>query len=220
MRSTQIPVLFLNARSYNWGGGNRCTGRISDSSRLSCSWQREMRGTPIALLLVALVGVSNAWQAGVRPFMRTTNAPLPVIAQEASGGESSGPDGASAPDARVCDFPGCDGNGRAIGGLGAIPLFEWWPIKAYRPCPKCAEAGRRYSRSGQTLDEVCGLATSASPRYRLTRRCAQLRPIRTDRFQEEPERRILWRRLSHAACTPRRYTSSEPTAKSASIYMG
>ena len=54
-----------------------------------------------------------------------------------------------------CDFPGCDGNGRAMGGLAAIPLFEWWPIKAYRPCPKCAERGVRYSRSGQTLDEVC-----------------------------------------------------------------
>ena len=28
-----------------------------------------------------------------------------------------------------CDFPGCDGRGRALGGLGAIPLFSWWPIK-------------------------------------------------------------------------------------------
>ena len=53
-----------------------------------------------------------------------------------------------------CDFPGCDGSGRAIGGLAAIPLFEWWPIKAYRPCPKCAAAGVRYSRSGQSLDEI------------------------------------------------------------------
>ena len=49
---------------------------------------------------------------------------------------------------------GLHGNGRAIGGLAAIPLFEWWPIKAYRPCPKCAEAGIRYSRTGQSLDEI------------------------------------------------------------------
>jgi hypothetical protein len=120
-----------------------------------------------------------------------------------------------------CDFPGCDGRGRALGGLGAIPLFSWWPIKvrpsscirrtpapalahlrmpalvrlrkacccccsaasacccrrnrqlllllrlllllltapppraqAYRPCPTCAAKGMKYSRSGQTLDEI------------------------------------------------------------------
>ena len=57
-------------------------------------------------------------------------------------------------DPKKCDFPGCDGAGRAIGGLGAIPLFAWWPIKAYRPCPKCADAGIKYSRSGQSLDEI------------------------------------------------------------------
>ena len=48
----------------------------------------------------------------------------------------------------------CDGSGRIIGGLGAIPLFSWWPIKAYRPCPECAKRGVRYERSGQTLDEI------------------------------------------------------------------
>ena len=46
-----------------------------------------------------------------------------------------------------------------MGGLGAFEFFdqkpfEWWPIKAYRPCPKCAEAGKRYRRTGQTLDEI------------------------------------------------------------------
>ena len=54
----------------------------------------------------------------------------------------------------VCDFPGCDGNGRAIGGLAAIEMLSWWPIKAYRPCPTCAEAGVKYTRSGQSLDEI------------------------------------------------------------------
>eukprot|EP00326_Haptolina_ericina_P031632 CAMPEP_0181251220 /NCGR_PEP_ID=MMETSP1096-20121128/46758_1 /TAXON_ID=156174 ORGANISM="Chrysochromulina ericina, Strain CCMP281" /NCGR_SAMPLE_ID=MMETSP1096 /ASSEMBLY_ACC=CAM_ASM_000453 /LENGTH=85 /DNA_ID=CAMNT_0023348783 /DNA_START=84 /DNA_END=341 /DNA_ORIENTATION=- len=57
-------------------------------------------------------------------------------------------------DTYVCDFPGCDSNGRVLGGLAAIELFSWWPIKAYRPCPKCAKAGIRYTRSGQTLDEI------------------------------------------------------------------
>ena len=53
-----------------------------------------------------------------------------------------------------CDFPGCDGNGRAIGGLAAFELTKWWPIKAYRPCPKCAAVGIKYKRSGQSLDEI------------------------------------------------------------------
>lgn len=29
----------------------------------------------------------------------------------------------------ICDFPGCDQNGRVLGGLAAIELFKWWPIK-------------------------------------------------------------------------------------------
>lgn len=31
-----------------------------------------------------------------------------------------------------CDL--CDGSGRIIGGIGVF--LDWWPIKAYRPCPK------------------------------------------------------------------------------------
>lgn len=43
---------------------------------------------------------------------------------------------------------------RVMGGLAAIELFSWWPIKAYRPCPSASNAGKRYQRSGQTLDEI------------------------------------------------------------------
>jgi hypothetical protein len=32
--------------------------------------------------------------------------------------------------------------------------FRWWPIKAYRPCGKAAQAGIEYSRKGQGVDEV------------------------------------------------------------------
>ena len=36
-----------------------------------------------------------------------------------------------------CDFPGCDGRGRALGGLAAIPLFSWWPIRVHpSPCTR------------------------------------------------------------------------------------
>mmetsp|Transcript_15873 Transcript_15873/g.23578 ORF Transcript_15873/g.23578 Transcript_15873/m.23578 type:complete len:145 (+) Transcript_15873:17-451(+) len=62
------------------------------------------------------------------------------------------------PDFSQCDGKwrdkGCDGEGRILGGLGAIPLFNWWPIKAYRPCPSFQAAGYAYSRQGQSLNEV------------------------------------------------------------------
>mmetsp|Transcript_48561 Transcript_48561/g.117469 ORF Transcript_48561/g.117469 Transcript_48561/m.117469 type:complete len:152 (-) Transcript_48561:226-681(-) len=49
-----------------------------------------------------------------------------------------------------CDL--CDGSGRISGGIGAV--LDWWPIKAYRPCPNFIERGGMYSRSGQGLDEI------------------------------------------------------------------
>ena len=48
----------------------------------------------------------------------------------------------------------CDGSGRIIGGMGAIPLFKWWPIKAYRPCPGLIESGGVYVRKGQDVDGI------------------------------------------------------------------
>ena len=33
-----------------------------------------------------------------------------------------------------------------MGGLGALPGFGWWPIKAYRPCPALESAGGQYTR--------------------------------------------------------------------------
>ncbi len=49
---------------------------------------------------------------------------------------------------------GCDGSGRIAGGIGAVPGFKWWPIKAYRPCPKATAAGISYVRKGQDIDTV------------------------------------------------------------------
>lgn len=43
---------------------------------------------------------------------------------------------------------GCNGTGRIIGGIGAVPGFRWWPIKAYRPCPKLTAAGLQYQVGG------------------------------------------------------------------------
>ena len=47
---------------------------------------------------------------------------------------------------------GCDGEGRIIGGLGAV--VNWWPIKAYRPCPNLVSARKKYARKGQSLNEI------------------------------------------------------------------
>jgi hypothetical protein len=73
---------------------------------------------------------------------------------------SSEVDGDGSGDVSRCDacgradgpINGCDGTGRVIGGLGAV--VDWWPIKAYRPCPELAKAKRQYKRSGQSLDEI------------------------------------------------------------------
>lgn len=60
----------------------------------------------------------------------------------------------------VADWPllpaccSCDGTGRIMGGLGSVPGFGWWPIKAYRPCGKLAGAGLSYKRKGQDLDGI------------------------------------------------------------------
>ena len=49
-----------------------------------------------------------------------------------------------------CDL--CDGSGRIAGGLGAV--IDWFPVKAYRPCPNFVDRGGNYQRSGQGLDEI------------------------------------------------------------------
>ncbi|CAI0408757.1 unnamed protein product [Linum tenue] len=49
---------------------------------------------------------------------------------------------------------GCNGKGRIQGGIAAVTGFGWWPIKAYRPCPGFVASGGRYTRQGQSMDEV------------------------------------------------------------------
>eukprot|EP00195_Chlamydomonas_chlamydogama_P010511 CAMPEP_0202899736 /NCGR_PEP_ID=MMETSP1392-20130828/7882_1 /ASSEMBLY_ACC=CAM_ASM_000868 /TAXON_ID=225041 /ORGANISM="Chlamydomonas chlamydogama, Strain SAG 11-48b" /LENGTH=137 /DNA_ID=CAMNT_0049585991 /DNA_START=50 /DNA_END=463 /DNA_ORIENTATION=- len=49
---------------------------------------------------------------------------------------------------------GCDGQGRVLGGLGSVPGFGWWPIKAYRPCPELSNKGIEYVRKGQATNDV------------------------------------------------------------------
>ncbi|CEM04168.1 unnamed protein product [Vitrella brassicaformis CCMP3155] len=71
---------------------------------------------------------------------------------------SPSPPPAPCPNFPRCDGKGlargCDGQGRIQGGIGAIPLFSWWPIKVYRPCPSFLAAGYQYRRAGQSWDEI------------------------------------------------------------------
>jgi hypothetical protein len=47
---------------------------------------------------------------------------------------------------------GCDKLGHKAAGVGAF--LDWWPVKAWGPCQKAAEAGLPYTRKGQSLDET------------------------------------------------------------------
>lgn len=61
-----------------------------------------------------------------------------------------------APPKPICNT--CDGSGRIEGGWGTLPGLKWvsstFGLHAYRPCPECARAGRRYVRVGQNLEEI------------------------------------------------------------------
>ena len=112
---------------------------------------------------------------------RTTRARVGAIRCEEPE-PSATPDIAPTPAAMRCSVQGCE-DGRIMGGLAAIELFKWWPIKvrpfaharptpqgatpcrmvqAYRPCPECAAQGLQYRRSGQTLWAAASLPQARS----------------------------------------------------------
>jgi hypothetical protein len=60
---------------------------------------------------------------------------------------------------RDCSNPMCDGFGHEAGGVAALGVgdfrpFYWWPIKPYKPCQECMDAGMAYIRIGQNFDDV------------------------------------------------------------------
>lgn len=77
----------------------------------------------VTLLLLCSAGPAAALVAGIQRRAVPSLVARPSVrccAAEGAVVEEAPPS---------CDFPGCDGRGRALGGLGAIPLFSWWPIK-------------------------------------------------------------------------------------------
>lgn len=104
--------------------------------------------TPVSKPRVQLVR-SSQQSAGVEP---TNDAPQPP--QNVC--KTCGVDLSAAP-------KGCDGEGRIIGGLGAVPGFGWWPIKAYKPCSALNAAGVGYVRKGQITNDVLFGGVSLGP---------------------------------------------------------
>eukprot|EP00884_Botryococcus_braunii_P003861 jgi/Botrbrau1/13476/Bobra.0082s0073.1 len=98
---------------------------------------------------------------------RRRNLPIVSVAEEQAKDVSTAGQTTETPveptSGAVCQFcgvsqsevpGGCDGQGRIAGGLGAVLGFDWWPIKAYRPCPAASKKGLRYRRKGQITDEM------------------------------------------------------------------
>ena len=84
-----------------------------------------MRGALALLLVLCSAGPAAALIAGTQcravPSLAARPSARCCAAEQAVVEEAPEP----------CDFPGCDGRGRALGGLAAIPLFSWWPIKVH-----------------------------------------------------------------------------------------
>ncbi|KAK4422510.1 hypothetical protein Salat_1833500 [Sesamum alatum] len=100
---------------------------------------------------------------------RSVSSPETAVVEDDSEEESGSPpsddemfvDSGSLPPLTGCKAcgreeieKGCNGEGRIQGGIATVPGFGWWPIKAYRPCPAYVASGGRYTRSGQSMDEV------------------------------------------------------------------
>ncbi|KAH0929497.1 LOW QUALITY PROTEIN: hypothetical protein HID58_015224 [Brassica napus] len=96
-------------------------------------------------------------------FFKASSSPRPLSSSTASVVETDDDDDGQ--NVRGCGKEnGCNGDGRIQGGIATVPGFGWWPIKAYRPCPGFVEAGGRYRRIGQSMDEVdFGRGDSKSP---------------------------------------------------------
>eukprot|EP00565_Helicotheca_tamesis_P003759 CAMPEP_0185723710 /NCGR_PEP_ID=MMETSP1171-20130828/457_1 /TAXON_ID=374046 /ORGANISM="Helicotheca tamensis, Strain CCMP826" /LENGTH=137 /DNA_ID=CAMNT_0028391455 /DNA_START=28 /DNA_END=441 /DNA_ORIENTATION=+ len=90
------------------------------------------------------------------PLLGLSDEQIAQVEEDSAAAEPAKP-AVKCPD---CDL--CDGSGRILGGIAVI--LPWWPIKAYRPCPNFINAGGRYIRSGQPLDEIAfGRDSSYNP---------------------------------------------------------
>ncbi|CAM9197865.1 unnamed protein product [Choristocarpus tenellus] len=105
-------------------------------------------------IILSMVGLLGTVHAFVIPLSRSGR--ILVVPLRQAGAESKLEVDGPCPGYPKCSGEyrekGCDGTGRIVGGVGAF--FEWWPVKAYRPCPSFTAAKYKYDRQGQTLNEV------------------------------------------------------------------
>eukprot|EP01035_Chromulina_nebulosa_P022973 gene22973-29765_t len=86
---------------------------------------------------------------------------------------------------------GCDGSGKIQGGIATVPLFSWWPIKVYRPCPSYLAAGYVYRREGQTMDQVLFSEPSTKMREKIEALRQQQQQLEEDQQQVEDRKQIV-----------------------------
>lgn len=79
--------------------------------------------------------------------------------------------------------------GKIQGGIATVPLFSWWPIKVYRPCPSYLAAGYVYRREGQTLDQVLFSEPS-------TKMKEKIEALRQQKQQQEEDQQMEDRKQS------------------------
>jgi hypothetical protein len=107
------------------------------------------RACPLPLKASESDDVAPDAATGTAPHVTTPAAPAPAPPKPAEP---------------ICAT--CDGSGRIEGGWGTLPGLKWvsttFGLRAFRPCPECARAGRRYVRVGQNLEEIY----SGAPRRR------------------------------------------------------
>lgn len=154
------------SRNYKYNNNNRCRCYSSTSLRLrkpdqlvNVNYKNNNTNESQKVRISRLNGSEG--QNLSSTVLESTSFRSTIICQATEIGDSSSDDSNEnvntdsvndSSNANICSI--CDGSGRVMGGIGAVPGFGWWPIKAYRPCPECSREGRRYKRSGQTLDEV------------------------------------------------------------------
>ena len=127
---------------------------IASTSSPSCLFRKRTNATTTTTTTTTIRG------------RRTTTSPKKIVktlvaASESSSNSNNENNNNNKQCTGSCDSCGlardqmqCDGTGRIQGGLAAVPLFSWWPIKAYRPCPGLIESGGTYTRKGQDVDSI------------------------------------------------------------------
>jgi len=91
------------------------------------------------LVLSFLTSTGSAFSFASSPLLLTSSTLKKTVRERTTKVFSDGADaneavdkGATEPPILCSNCDLCDGSGRIAGGLAAIPLFSFWPIKAYR----------------------------------------------------------------------------------------